>query len=253
MRIAISGAQNQGKSTLCNDILAQWPVYKKSDESYRQKVKELNLPLNKQATKESQRHILLALCEDSKKVRKGDKVVFDRCPLDNIVYSLWSQSKQNSDIDDEFISECIPLVREAMRNFDLIFFTPITSVAPVPLEVREGREIDKEFVEEIDNIFKAIYKQQRKGVCPFFIKDDMPPMIEIFGAPRERIELVKYYIDAEGDLIDDTNSILSPENIDMMEKLMIDQHEAKKDEDATEKKNSVIIKDISKFKNLPRQ
>ena len=41
-------------------------------------------------------------------------------------------------------------------NLDIIFFTPITKVAPVPMEEDDLRDTDSEIVESIDNIFKLI-------------------------------------------------------------------------------------------------
>ena len=40
MRIAISGSACQGKTTFVNDILKNWPEYKRSNESYRTLLKE---------------------------------------------------------------------------------------------------------------------------------------------------------------------------------------------------------------------
>lgn len=226
MRIAISGAQCLGKTTLCNDILNTWKTFKKGPESYRKIVKENNLPHSKEATKDGQWQILQAQYEDIKQFKQGDKVVFDRCTLDNIVYSLWSLDKNKSDIDEEFIKESIEVVKESMRYVDIIFFIPITKAAPVQLEERAMREIDVEYVSEIDNIFKAISYQHGKNECPFFHKDDAPPIIEVFGSREERIELLKYYLNTEGDLIETQSSVLDLENLHAAEQLLREQKEA---------------------------
>ena len=61
-----------------------------------------------------------------KEFKDGDKVIFDRCPLDNLVYSMWAMSQEGNDIDEDFIDECIPIVRDALSNIDIIFFIPMT-------------------------------------------------------------------------------------------------------------------------------
>lgn len=243
MRIAICGSACQGKTTLVNDFIEAWPNYKKSAESYREAIKKENLKINKEINKDSQWKILNCLIDDVQKTNKNDYVIFDRCPIDNLVYSLWSLEKQTSDIDKEFIDKCIPLVRESMKFIDIIFFIPITKVAPVQIEPKDNREIDREFIEETDNIFKAIqYSLMNKGACAFFNNDDRPPIIEVFGSPEQRIEIIKLYVNKDGDVVDDGSSVLSSENIDMMEKLLREQREAGYQEKAEQKlKNKIIL------------
>ena len=241
MRIAIVGSANQGKTTLINDMIKEWPMYKRSNESYRKAITEQNLTVNKTTTKHSQKVILDCLINDISQTQKGDNVLFDRCPLDNLVYSIWSLEKKNSDIDEDFIKECIEKVKESLRALDIIFFTPITRVSPVHIEKRDKREVDPEFIKEIDNIFKAIQLQQLKGYCPFFVKDDAPPIIEIFGSPQERIQMAKLYLNVEGDVVDTAASILAPENLDMMETLLREQGLAIEDEKKLKDDKSKII------------
>jgi hypothetical protein len=227
MRLAISGSACQGKSTLVNDMLKTWPDYKRSDESYRKVLREEKLKINKQVDKDGQWKILNCLVDDILKTSKKDNIIFDRCPIDNLVYSLWSEDKQTSDIDKTFIDKCIPLIKESMRSMDIIFFLPVTKAAPVEIKIREDREIDVAFIHEIDHIFKAItYNHMIHGECPFMEKDDRPPIIEIFGNPEQRIEMLKLYLTERGDLIDDQSSVLSPENIGQMEAVLTAQKKA---------------------------
>ena len=134
MRIAISGSACQGKTTLVKDILKNWPSYNRSNESYRKLLKEENIKINKEVDKDGQWKILNCLIDDIQHTEKGDKIIFDRCPLDNLVYSLWAEDKKSSDIDKASIDKCIPLVQESMKAIDIIFFLPITKVAPVKVE-----------------------------------------------------------------------------------------------------------------------
>ena len=245
MRIAFSGSQGQGKTTVVNDFLKAWPNYRRSAESHRELVKTKTIPVNKLVTAAGQWDILQCLISDVQGLRNSDNVVFDRCALDNIVYSLWAAGTNSSDIDSEFIGKCAELVKEYMRKIDIIFFLPITKVAPVKLEAREGRDIDPVYVAEIDNIFKAIAKSHSEGKCPFFNHDDAPPIIEIYGSPAERIELIKLYVDSAGGSVETTSSILSLDNIQIMERLVMEQQEAA----AVEKqsKPEIVIKNASKL------
>jgi len=201
MRIAISGTACQGKTTLIKDFLEQWPSYTTPKKTYRDIIKENNLEHSSKTNKKTQKKILDFMIKEQKKYRSSDNVIFDRCPLDNLVYSMWATEQPEVDIDDDFVQECIPLVRESFRNLDIIFFTPITKVAPVELTEDDLRDTDPKVIEEVDNIFKAMHREYiNNDSSVFFIKDDKPGIIEVFGSQRERIQILKLYIDAEGDI-----------------------------------------------------
>jgi hypothetical protein len=227
MRIAVSGSACQGKSTFIQNFIKEWPQYKHPTETYKEHIKAKGLKLNKETTKETQWEILnFQIDQLQKHGNKGDKVIFDRCPLDNIVYSIRANALEPEKFDDEFINKCIPLVRESMRYLDIIFFTPITKVSPVPIIKRENRETDEVFIKEIDNIFKTIiYQFQKTGASTFFSKDDSPGVIEIFGSPEERIQLVRYYLNADGDLIGDEASIFNTLDEKTIQQLLNEQRD----------------------------
>ena len=219
MRIAISGTACQGKSTLIKDFLEQWPNYTTLDKSYRDIITEKDLSHSSSTNKDTQWAILNFMIDEFQKTSKNDKIIFDRCPLDNIVYSIWSEAKKDSDVDEEFIKKCMPLVRESLRFLDIIFFTPITKVASVELVEGDLRDTNKEYIEEIDNIFKAVHRDYMNNQkSTFFVEDDRPAIIEVFGNRKERIELIKLYLDNDGDYIEPGN-IISPEELDEMEKM----------------------------------
>jgi len=219
MRIAISGTGCQGKTTLIRDFLDQWPSYTTSKKTYRDVIKDTNLSHSSKTNEDTQWDILNFMIDELQKTKKGDKVIFDRCPLDNLVYSIWSNEKKNSDITQKFIKKCIPLVRETLRFIDIIFFTPITKVAPVEIEEDELRDSDLEFIEEVDHLFKAIHRDhQTNSNSNFFVDDDKPAMLEVFGNRRERIEIIKLYLDEDGDLIQPGN-IIDEETLHEMEKM----------------------------------
>lgn len=243
MRIAISGSACQGKSTLIDDIIKKWPMYKRSDESYRKVIKEENIPLNDQVTEDGQWRILNCLLDDIQKTSKDDHILFDRCPLDNLVYSLWANSKNTDQISDEFIKKCIPLIQETMHSIDIIFFTPITKFSPIPKEARETRNIEEEYIKEIDNIFKAIeHSYTRTGSSPFFPEEDRPPIIEVFGTREERIAMIELYVNQTGDAVVEETSVLDGNNLDMIAKLMNDQKEVQASEVEEEKFRTSIVR-----------
>lgn len=221
MRIAITGTACQGKSTLIQDFLKEWPSYQIEKSNYRDVIKEKNYPHSKKCNKDGQWAILNCKIDEMQKYSKRDKVIFDRCSLDAIVYSLWSFDKQATDIDKEFIDKCIPLVRESIKSLDIIFFIPITKVAPVPIVEDGMREIDEEYITEVDNIFKTIIHSHhiKPGSTPFLPSYDCPAIIEVFGSREERIQIIKQYLDTDGDLIGDNTGLVTPDSGDMLDLL----------------------------------
>lgn len=214
MRIAITGSSCQGKSTLIKDMQNEWPSMELPSSSYRSLIKKGKH--SKNTSEDVQWKILNQMVDEQQKYRNNSKVIFDRCPLDNIAYTMWANAK--GIISDKFVEKCIPIVKESMRFLDIIFFIPISKSFPVNIEDNGEREIDKYYIEEIDHILKTIYAQWREDTDVFFPKDDTPTIIEIFGSPEERIEMIKLYIDNDGDAIGE-QGIINPSEIDDLQKL----------------------------------
>ena len=234
MRIAICGTANVGKSTLIQDFLKEWDMYGREVKTYRDVLNEKGLPHSKETTKESQKAILDYMVDTLKEFKDGDKVIFDRCPLDNLVYSMWAMSQEGNDVDEDFIDECIPIVKEALKNLDIIFFIPITKHNSINIEDNGDRETDEQYIKEIDSFFKVLQRHYHENPQdnPFFPRDDSPALIEVFGTREERTGMIKLYIDAEGDLLGgDGSDIFNAENLDAMENLLLSQELTKKDED----------------------
>jgi predicted ATPase len=243
MRIAISGTASIGKTTLIEDFLKEWPNYTKNNYTYRDVLKNHS----KNTDSDVQWTILNNMIDELQKYDKNDNVIFDRCPLDNLVYSMWSNNYGK--IDDAFISKCIPLVKESMRLLDIVFFIPITKVSPVPITIDNRREIDPTYIQEIDQIFKAIVQQYQYNLnnTPFFPKDDSPGIIEVFGKRDERIHLIRQYLNKDGNIIgDEGGSVFSEENLNELKELLEQQKNTHFSEQF-KKEQMNILKDLAKL------
>lgn len=247
MRIAVSGTTCIGKSTFVADFLKQWSNYTAPRYSYRDELAKL--PHSKSCTKDTQWLILNSMIDELQKHDAKDHVIYDRCPLDNLVYSIWAFDKGEGDIDQEFIAKCVPLVRESMRFLDIIFFVPITRAAPVDVVSNGLRETDVQYIEEIDNIFKAIVQQYQCNIdkTQFFPRDDSPGVIEIFGTPEQRIYLAQQYLNADGDIIGaEGDTILNPDNLEQLAALLEQQQQAHGSEQF-ERKQIDMLKQYAKL------
>jgi hypothetical protein len=236
MRIAFSGTSCSGKSTTIKHFLEKWPTYSVVKSGYRDLVKDNKH--SKDTTPKLQKEILDILCAESDKFTAHEKVIYDRCPLDNLVYTMWCYGKGISGFTENDMEYALFKVRQSMKNFDVIFLC--TRDLMPPIQSNGIREVDAEYVGEIDNIFKAILSKYKKGTdaLPFFDKDDAPAIIDIHGEPHERIAQIAMYVTEEGDAYGEDQSLIDINKLSEMQRLIDEQ----KDEFDKAEKPIIITK-----------
>jgi GTPase SAR1 family protein len=198
MKIAFMGAGAVGKSTLIDQFIEKWPMYKKPEKTYRDIIKEKGLKLNKKGNKESQKAILDALVEEAQQAAASEEpfIVFDRCVVDNIAYTLWHYAKETEGFTQEFIIDSQAIANIALKYYDVIFYLPVRK--EIPLTEKENRDTDEIFRDEIDNIFKALVVSYEKQTGSFFPKEDCPAVIELEGPVDMRLPQISLYIKENG-------------------------------------------------------
>ncbi len=206
MKIAFMGTQCNGKSTLIKGFLKKWPMYKEVKSSYRKLIKTNKVQHNEEGTEESQKVILNAIIDDTQHaIAKGDEfLVFDRCVIDNIVYSLWLNEKGK--VSDEFIMDTKRVAYEAIKAFDIIFYIPLRE--EITIVPKKGRALDPVYRQEIDNLFRAVVGTYEKSAGIFFPKEDCPAVITLEGPPDLRIEQIPMYIKPSGKFFDEEDGSL---------------------------------------------
>lgn len=200
------GTQCNGKSTLIKEFCKRWPMYKEVKSTYRKLLKTDKVTGNQEGTAESQKAILNAIIDDTQKATSGDNdfLVFDRCVIDNLVYSLWLNEKGK--VSDEFIIDTKLIAFEAIRAFDIVFYIPLRD--EIKITPKKGRDIDPVYREEIDNIFRAVVGTYEKNLGIFFPKEDCPAVITLEGPPDLRIEQIPMYIKPSGKFFDEEDGSL---------------------------------------------
>ena len=121
---------------------------------------------------------------------------------------MWAYHKGVGDITESFIEKCIPIIKQSMHYLDIIFYVPSTNVTQSDIEDNGVRETDSEYIKEIDNLFKAMYANWAKEDERFFPKEDRAAMVEIFGSTEERIKLLGYYLNDNGDIFGEEDSLV---------------------------------------------
>jgi len=208
VKIAIIGAQNVGKTTLVEEFLKQWPMYKRPEKTYRDFIKEQNIQLNKEGTKESQKAILNALVDEVQQASASEDkhIIFDRCPVDNIAYTLWHYAKDTTGFDAEFVIDSKTIAALSLKHIDVIFYLPVRK--EIPIAEKENRETDESFREEIDNIYDSLVESYVKNTGAFFPLEDCPAVIKLDGPPDMRLPQMKLYIKDNGNFFDDKDGSL---------------------------------------------
>jgi|LakMenEpi03Aug12_release.lakeMendotaPanAssembly.Ray.scaffolds.fasta_scaffold211628_4 hypothetical protein len=243
MRIAFSGAQNTGKSTLVKDFLTVWPQYKTLDTTYRLIIKDNGLTHSSKTTVETQTLVRDWMCGELSKNKLGDTIVYDRCPLDNLVYTLWAFHRKYDGIDGKFVDESIDKMKESMRKLDIIFYIPADK-CNFGVVNDAFRDTNIAYRKEIDQLFKMLISEYNENYDAnvFFPKGDSPAIIELSGTREQRLLAISDYIDLDGNLHGEDKSIFSSEQLTLMETVLREQQEQKAVEDKEAEQNLIKLR-----------
>ena len=188
MRIAITGSHSLGKSTLVHQWVEAHGPYRREEEPYR--ALGLHGPYEicfREASTRLQNGIQLYYCISRvhRYASPEDSVIFDRSPVDYIAYSQYTANQGTTDIDQPFIESMLPAVRESLDHLDILAFVPKSERWPVAMEADGIRPVDHAYRDEVDAIFKQIYRDGRFAVMS---SQNAPLLVELWGPPEQRLD-----------------------------------------------------------------
>ena len=196
MRIAVSGSHSLGKSTIVNDWMAQHPGFLREEEPYRALglYGPYEILFRDASTK---LHNGIQLFYNISRIHRygnfADDVIFDRAPVDYLAYSQYTANQASTDIDDAFVESMVPAVRESLDHLDILAFVPRSEDWPVAMEDDGIRPVDYAYRDEVDAIFKEIYREGRFQVFP---EKNSPLLVELGGSRETRLSQLQEAIDA---------------------------------------------------------
>jgi predicted ATPase len=225
MRITFGGAASTGKSTLVKAFLQKWPMYTTPEKTYRDVITESNLSHSSNTSEETQLIILDFMMKQLESYPKKSNVVFDRSPWDNLAYTLQGNAREL--VSDEVCAATISLVRESLKNLDIIFWIK-SDPSIIPIVPDNMRDTDPGFIAETDQIFADLYQHYCDHLESdiFYPSDDCPAIIQIDSSCKtvdDRLWFIGEFLDYKGDLIETSDSILDPSNVDLLEKMLGEQ------------------------------
>jgi hypothetical protein len=196
MRIAISGSHSLGKSTVVNDWVTKHPQFIREEEPYR--VLGLHGPYEILFRESSTKlHNGIQLYYNISRIQRysefTDDVIFDRSPVDYIAYSQYTADQGTTDIDDAFVESMVPVVRESLNRLDILAFVPKSDTWAVEMEADGIRPLDHDYRDQVDAIFKQIYRDGRFQVLP---DKNGPRVIELWGPREERLHQLQVATEA---------------------------------------------------------
>ena len=226
MRLSITGAANTGKTSLLQSFLHTWKTYKTPEKTYRDIIEEKQLEHSSKTTTETQTEILNFITDQQLGKTVDDDIIYDRCTLDVLAYTIWAHEKGMEGFDTAFVNKQIKLVKETMRSLDIIFICKFNESMSV--EDDGKRDANKEYIIEINNIIESLYQQYKQNIDSdiFFPKDDSPCLIKLPDSMQQRVDLIAEYVAPDGGMHSEEDSILNPENLNELEQLLTQQSNA---------------------------
>lgn len=177
MRVAVIGPQNTGKSTFLRDVQEAFPQFHTPTETYRDVIKKHNLSVNQLTGTESQRLIRDFIMQQVKSAT--GPALFDRCLIDNYVYTRYAYV--NGNIDDGFLEETERFLHETAHDIDLYLFVP--TALSVPLVADDLRDTNPGYIDTINRLFiETLFRLiQKEGIR----------VLTIGGTREERVAAVR--------------------------------------------------------------
>lgn len=176
MKIAFSGVQCTGKTTIINELrnIKEFDKYLFCVEGIRSLQKQ-GFQINENGNNETQVAVMILHLMN---LDKGENLILDRCLLDGMSYAEWSYNKGK--INEETYKLCKRLFYKHIDDLDVIFY-----LVPEFEMVEDGtRSVNKIYRDEVKKIFDK-YVDEIKSE---FHKVNVIPLS---GTVIERVNQVK--------------------------------------------------------------
>ena len=95
------------------------------------------------------------------------------------------QIRAAQNIDDAFVASLVPAAKKSLGHLDILAFVPKSDAWPVAMEEDGIRPVDNAYRDEVDAIFKQIYRDGRFGILP---ENNYPHVIELWGPRTQRLD-----------------------------------------------------------------
>lgn len=185
---AVIGSQNTGKSTFISDVIEKYQdnqvfePFVTDPIDYRKVIEEKHLTINREGNIESQRVIFDCLSNQVISAIRNPNiknVIFDRCPLDSLVYTMYLYDMQKGGVTKDHIDQMISEMKRFIRLYDAVIYIPLEKCNNVKVVDDKFRDTDIEYRCYVDRLFK--------NAISTLENIDREKIIEIYGDRKERV------------------------------------------------------------------
>lgn len=172
MRIALSGTHCTGKSTLIDEFLRAHAEFAHEPEPYTVLVEDFGEEFSAEPCIEDFHRQLEFNLERLRQHSPGDRVIYERCPIDFVAYldALGSES----------LEAVLGPVSEAIRHLELIVYLPLDGNDSVDSEFPKLRKA-------VDRRLAAIYREDLFGI----LDSSNVVVLEARGSTTQRLRTVE--------------------------------------------------------------
>ena len=170
MRIAVSGTHCTGKSTLIDEFLRTHTDFVHEPEPYAVMVEELGEEFSAEPCVEDFERQLEFNIDRLKQHERGERVIYERCPIDFLAY-IECRSPQTTSVTDEIL--------DAMQRLEMIVYLPIENT----IESDEFPKLRK----AVDRRLNAIYNEDDLGI----VSASNLKIVEATGPIEKRLRTVE--------------------------------------------------------------
>jgi predicted ATPase len=170
MRIAISGSQGVGKSTLMADL--ELNIKLKGIVFIKEIVRSLamqGIKINREADHFSQCAILE---EHYKNQLRHRNMITDRCSIDAFVYATYDYLQGKYTLEEHLKHERMML--RTLNDYDQYFYIPVE----FEMSVDGVRDTDVKYQKAIDDLFKVVY--DKYDIQPIILKGSVEKRKQTF-------------------------------------------------------------------------
>ena len=174
MRIAVSGTHCTGKSTLIDEFLKAHPEFAHEPEPYTVMVEDLGEEFAAEPCVEDFYRQLEFNIDRLQQHARGERVIYERCPLDFLAYI--------DALDPKSAEALLDPVSDAMRNLDLIVYLPLTDTA-----------LDSEYPKlqkAVDRRLSAIFRDDKFNI----LSSCNAAIIEAIGSTAQRLRIIESHL-----------------------------------------------------------
>lgn len=176
MRIAISGTQSTGKTTLAGDLAEAIPNARVEPEPFRVLRERLGLVSGAQTmTPEQELELILHCQRRLQALRAGETVIYDRCALDALAHAIVGAQRGNAAFTTDWLARLEEEAEKALRPLTLLVVVPLEE--ELPLEDDGVRSLDEAYRREVDAVIRRLGAKR-------------PRVIEVTGSRAARVREV---------------------------------------------------------------